>query len=168
MLDTLALARRCFSFPSNSLGRIAALLKLPQGGHRALGDALTTHALLCRFTQLLRTDNTMPTLGTLLAAQGGPIPWPKPRRIGVPSLQSELAKAVSAGHRLLLSYVSGDGDLTERLVDPSELVVGPGGNYLVGYCHLRQEQRTFKIERILRWECPAPEHGSIAPEHLDR
>jgi predicted DNA-binding transcriptional regulator YafY len=45
----------------------------------------------------------------------------------------------------------------QRLVDPYALVHRAGWWYLVGYCHLRQALRTFRLDRILRLElCATP------------
>jgi predicted DNA-binding transcriptional regulator YafY len=55
--------------------------------------------------------------------------------------------------RLALAYqgTSGPG-LTERQVDPYALAFRSGWWYLVGYCHLRQGLRTFRVDRILELE----------------
>jgi predicted DNA-binding transcriptional regulator YafY len=41
---------------------------------------------------------------------------------------------------------------TERFVDPYGLVYRSGFWYMVGYCHLRSELRTFRLDRIVKTE----------------
>ncbi|MFA5550834.1 MAG: WYL domain-containing protein [Trueperaceae bacterium] len=67
-----------------------------------------------------------------------------------------LAEACSAGRRLLISYRGGHGEaVTERQVDPYGLAkLGPW--YVVAYCHLRKDLRTFRVDRI-RSISPLPE-----------
>jgi predicted DNA-binding transcriptional regulator YafY len=44
----------------------------------------------------------------------------------------------------------GRGGLTERAFDTYALVHGSGWWYAVGFCHLREEVRSFRIDRIVR------------------
>jgi DNA polymerase-3 subunit epsilon len=74
LLDTLLLARRNFHYRSNRLGALADTLGIRTPEHRALADALTTSELFARFVEQLFTIG--PSLGDVVRAQGGPIPWP--------------------------------------------------------------------------------------------
>src|SRR5579884_3492288 len=64
--------------------------------------------------------------------------------------RSEVLLALSAAaqqcHRAWLRYLSWQGEETERAVDLYGLV------YRVGYCHLRQGLRVFRLDRILHAE----------------
>jgi predicted DNA-binding transcriptional regulator YafY len=59
-----------------------------------------------------------------------------------------LASAAQERRRVLLSYRSWSGELTERWLDPYAVVYNDGYWYAVGYCHLRGDMRTFRIDRI--------------------
>lgn len=50
--------------------------------------------------------------------------------------------------RVQLEYQGFSQELTCREVDPYALAFYGGFWYLVGYCHLRQELRTFRVDRI--------------------
>ncbi len=50
--------------------------------------------------------------------------------------------------RVVLKYEGGDGRLTDRTVDVTEIFWNDGGLYLMGYCHLRGNNRTFRTDRI--------------------
>jgi predicted DNA-binding transcriptional regulator YafY len=60
-----------------------------------------------------------------------------------------LRRAAREQQRVHLQYQSTTGEeVTERQLDPYALVHRYGWWYLVGYCHLRQGVRTFRVDRI--------------------
>jgi predicted DNA-binding transcriptional regulator YafY len=63
-----------------------------------------------------------------------------------------LSAASRQNRRVWLRHRAYTGEESERLVDPYELVYRAGRWYLAGYCHLRQDIRTFRLDRILRAE----------------
>ena len=74
-----------------------------------------------------------------------------------PSLLSPLLDKIRTGARqqrqVRIRYQGSTSDQTsERLVDPYALAHRSGWWYLVGYCHLRQGLRTFRVDRILELE----------------
>jgi len=60
-----------------------------------------------------------------------------------------LSESVQTGRRLRLHYRSARLEVTERAFDPYGVVYHEGLWYTIGYCHLRQEQRLFRLDRIL-------------------
>jgi predicted DNA-binding transcriptional regulator YafY len=63
---------------------------------------------------------------------------------------------------LQIQYVSGDGDVTERMIAPYGLVLHSRTWYVPAYCYLRGEPRLFRLDRIRsatpvnqRFEMPA-------------
>jgi predicted DNA-binding transcriptional regulator YafY len=76
-----------------------------------------------------------------------------------------LAEASSEGKRVEISYRGGrEGGITERKIDPYGLAK-LGAWYVVAYCHLRQDLRTFRVDRI-RSVRPKAE-SFTAPERFD-
>ena len=129
-LDTLALARRCFRFPRNGLGAVAGQLGVSAPGlHRAEGDVWATYRVLQRMIEALRARGCR-TLGDFLAAQHSRLPEP-------------LATAVRDGRPIAMRYAK-PGETNERVISPL-FVDGP---LLVAYCHLRNDERTFRLDRI--------------------
>jgi predicted DNA-binding transcriptional regulator YafY len=63
-----------------------------------------------------------------------------------------LSVAVQTGQRMRLQYCSASTDMTERMFDPYGVVYYAGRWYTIGYCHLRQEQRLFRLDRIQQVE----------------
>ncbi len=63
-----------------------------------------------------------------------------------------LSSAVQQRRQVWLRYQSWQGDESERDFDPYGIVFNEGYWYTAGYCHLRQDLRTFRLDRILRLE----------------
>jgi predicted DNA-binding transcriptional regulator YafY len=49
---------------------------------------------------------------------------------------------------LRIRYIDVGGLETEREVEPQHVVVGPNGSYLTAWCHLRADDRVFRMDRI--------------------
>ncbi len=142
IIDTLALARRWLWLSRNSLGSVARALGVPmRAAHSALEDAWTTWHVLSALIRHLKPRGVL-TLGDLLSAQGGFIRWPDTQWTHLPD---PLREALHHQRKLWLRYIDHRGRATERWVEPLDVADG----YLVAYCHLRQEQRTFRLDRIL-------------------
>jgi predicted DNA-binding transcriptional regulator YafY len=56
--------------------------------------------------------------------------------------------AVHQNQMLRVAYIDVGGVETIRDVEPQHVVVGPNGSYLSGWCHLRREERVFRMDRI--------------------
>lgn len=66
---------------------------------------------------------------------------------------AQIQEAMDLGVKLKIRYLSSSGaQLTEREVIPKEIKQENGRSYLVGYCCLRKEERTFRIDGILYLE----------------
>jgi predicted DNA-binding transcriptional regulator YafY len=59
-----------------------------------------------------------------------------------------LSSALQNGRRVRLHYRSARSQVTERTFDPYGVVYHEGAWYTIGYCHLRQGQRLFRLDRI--------------------
>lgn len=57
-------------------------------------------------------------------------------------------RAVRDDHVLRIRYIDVGGIETERDIEPQHVVVGPNGSYLTAWCHLRQGDRVFRMDRI--------------------
>lgn len=60
-----------------------------------------------------------------------------------------VAEAVRAQRVVRIVYLSADGERTSRDVEANGLVVAPYGEYLVGWCRLREGPRLFRMDRIV-------------------
>jgi len=61
-----------------------------------------------------------------------------------------LSTATQQEKRVWMRYQSGQAEQTERAVDPYGLIFHAGLWYTVGYCHLRQDLRMFRLDRVLQ------------------
>jgi predicted DNA-binding transcriptional regulator YafY len=59
-----------------------------------------------------------------------------------------LRRCVARRRRVQLLYRSFHQEVTSRTMDPYALALQWGNWYLVGYCHLRGDLRTFRVDRI--------------------
>lgn len=63
-----------------------------------------------------------------------------------------LSSAITHGQRVCLHYRSSEGEVTRRAFDPYGIAHHQGRWYTIGYCHLRQGQRLFRLDRIIHIE----------------
>ena len=61
---------------------------------------------------------------------------------------TQLAAAIHARQRATLTYVAREGSVTSREVDPLGLLQQRGRWFLAAHCHLRRDQRLFRVDRI--------------------
>jgi len=71
-------------------------------------------------------------------------PAPQPDQ----AVAEEVWRAVYERRRLLLEYTDIGSEHTVREVEPHHVVLGPNGQYLTAWCHLRQADRVFRMDRI--------------------
>jgi DNA polymerase III subunit epsilon len=144
VIDTLDIARRYFRFASNSLSAVSSRLAIetPQA-HRALGDALTTHQVYRNFYRQL-------------VGRGVVQPWelvgtyrPVLRSSDEILLPPSLQEALSANKTLEITYLDGKGQETARRITPLRVQAANGYIYVVAFCHLRQAERSFRLDRIV-------------------
>jgi DNA polymerase-3 subunit epsilon len=143
VVDTLALAQAHYRFAHNSLEAIATALGVPRAPrHRAMPDVLTTHAVLMCFIADLCRQGPL-TLAHLM--------YPSDRRSAteLAALTATLHEAIHTGRRLHLHYQAGNAEQTTRVVQPLEMHYERGHSYLRAYCHLRQDERNFRLDRIV-------------------
>ena len=66
---------------------------------------------------------------------------------------AEIQEAINLGVSIKIKYLSSSGaEVTEREVVPKEIKQENGRSYLIGYCCLKREERTFRIDGILHLE----------------
>ncbi len=141
--DTLALAQAWYSFSHNSLEAIAASFGFNNDvRHRALADVLTTWKIWQRFIADKRSDGPI-TLTHVM--------HPHDRRSidEIEALNVTLQAALDNQHPLQIRYKASNAAETDRVVQPLELQYERGYAYLHAYCQLRQDERHFRLDRIM-------------------
>jgi proteasome accessory factor C len=94
-----------------------------------------------------------------------------PRDAGrVNELRDRLTRAVEERRQVQLDYyVPARDESTERVVDPLRVVAADGHTYLDAWCHLVEDQRLFRLDRISTaqvLDSPAQLHAGVRPRDL--
>jgi predicted DNA-binding transcriptional regulator YafY len=63
-----------------------------------------------------------------------------------------ISEAAQENRRVWLRYRASEDDVTERTIDPYGVVHHRGRWYVVGYCHLREDIRMFRLDRVAALE----------------
>lgn len=143
-LDTLEIARAHFDFDSNSLQSIAQWLDIEvTGAHRALDDVFTTREVLKYFARKLRSTDIEHAITPYYP------PVSSPQELNLPPVIEE---ALQSKKRLFIRYIDRKGDASERWVTPKQVLALNDYLYLVAHCHLRDEERNFRLDRIEQME----------------
>lgn len=89
-----------------------------------------------------------------------------------PAIIAAVSAGIRQNRRLHLRHAAFKGEITERIIDPYGLVYRVGRWYTVGYCHLRNDVRTFRLDRVLSADlCPEtfqPPADFNPVEHVER
>lgn len=143
-VDTLALARAYFDFPQNGLGAIAAALGIDHAAaHRAMGDVLATWSVLRHFVAELQRRGPV-TLADLILPR-----MPDAASAGMRDLAATLQDALPESAPLRMRYRAWRAPETVRVVQPLAVYFQRGHGFLHAFCHLRREERHFRLDRIL-------------------
>ncbi|XXM72326.1 helix-turn-helix transcriptional regulator [Lysinibacillus sphaericus] len=71
------------------------------------------------------------------------------RPLSVESFLKKLEQAVAEGYSVNILYrKSGENPLNDRLVDPYRMIYWNNKWYVIGFCHLRNDIRSFRVDRI--------------------
>jgi len=150
LIDTLLLARDHYDLPSYSLRPLAEDFHITNNiqGSRALADAITLKNLFFALADSLKTVDK--SLEDLIGIYNSPA-WPQE---GV-YLPTELSEAIHSGRRLFIQYMDKDGETSERWITPKDVIGLSDYLYLQAFCHSRNAERTFRLDRILSVELEA-------------
>jgi proteasome accessory factor C len=92
------------------------------------------------------------------------------RQSHVDELRQRLSRAVDERRQVRLDYyVPTRDESTERVVDPLKVVTADGNTYLDAYCHLAEDQRLFRLDRISSarvLDVPVDDHAGLRPRDL--
>ena len=72
----------------------------------------------------------------------------RPHAVSGSEFFAGVTKCASAAQRILITYCASDGSTTEREIDPYGIGYLYGAWYVVGYCHMRRDLRSFRLDRV--------------------
>ena len=143
LIDTLLLARQYFDLPSYSLRSIAEAFHVSVvNEHGAQADALNARAIFFAMMDELKEFNK--PLDDYIGIYNSPA-WPNE---GI-QLPTELGEAIYGGKKIFIRYVDKDGEQSERWITPKQVTGLSDYIYLQAYCHLREAERSFRLDRIV-------------------
>lgn len=148
VLDTVRIARRRFGRGGNGLQRLSRRLGYePPVAHRALADAIATGYVFERLIEPV--GGWSMCLCDAFVQQGGPMGL----AIGSPKQQLlplELEEALDQKVPVMMEYLDANDQRTHRVIQPLSVRKRNGELDLVAFCQLRNDRRTFKLERIVQ------------------
>ncbi len=143
LADTFSIAREIFQTPSYTLVSLAEAFDLDKvEAHRAMADALTDRLVFFALMDIAQTCGR--TLEDFIGLYNSPA-----RPNDAIRLPVELSEAIASGKRLHITYVDNEGKQTRRWISPLQVLGLADYIYLRAYCHLRQAERSFRLDRIL-------------------
>jgi DNA polymerase-3 subunit epsilon len=147
VLDTVRIARRRFGRGGNGLQILSRRMGIvPAIAHRALADAQTTHLLFEKLIEPCGGWGLM--LCDAYREQGGVMGLlPRGRRESL--LPLELEEALEQRRPVMMEYVDARQKRTHRVIRPLEIRRFRGDLVLVAHCELRDDRRTFKLDRVV-------------------
>jgi len=146
VIDTLQVSRHVFGFYRCNLVALAERMGIAhRRAHTALGDAETTLFVLRKMLDALGADGKIPTVGELTSMVHAL------RKGGVERTRmiDTLKSAHSDQRDLVIDYtdVHGQGALSNRRRITVQNLRLP---YVDAFCHLREAERVFRVDRITR------------------
>lgn len=151
IIDALRLARRLFpGIGRYNLGSVAQALGIsPEGEHRALADAVITWKVFEIELEALRSEGIR-----AVEDIGGVSARAKPSIAAVKDYKLALIEAaIREQKKLNIVYRSSWNDkVTERTITPKRIHRGYDRFYVVAQCHLKNAERNFRLDCIIKAE----------------
>ncbi len=114
-----------------------------------ISDATGAEGALAKVLRVLpeTINNTAQALAAVLVVETPTVRFTPDRAAIVTT-----SVATYRGEQIKLHYRAFNGTESARILDPYGVAFRAGLWYLVGYCHLRQDLRTFRMERVVAVE----------------
>ena len=150
--DTLILSRRLFpELRGHGLAALTSTFEIVHEiKHRGMPDVMGTRGVFIECLKRLERRGIV-TRKDFDSWYGDPIRF-SPEKFGLlvklPPEYAPLREAIERGDTLELTYEDRSGKRTRRVIEPQGLFVAHGNLYITAFCHLRDANRNFKLERI--------------------
>ena len=151
VIDVLKMAKRLLpGLERYALWFVAEKLGIKKDQeHRALSDVVLTLDAFYKLKEALDSKGitSFENFSGLFGLNSGFLDNINSRKL------AEIQEAIDLGVSLKMRYLSSSSaQVTEREVIPKEIRQDKKVSYLVGYCSLRREERTFRVDNILQME----------------
>ena len=64
------------------------------------------------------------------------------------AIADAVVQAIENHAPIRIQYLDVGGRETVREIEPHQVVLGPNGSYVAGWCRLREDERWFRLDRI--------------------
>jgi DNA polymerase III epsilon subunit len=151
VIDILKMARRLLpGLERYALWFVADKLGIrKKQEHRALSDVELTLEVFCRLKEIFYAKgiSRLADFSGLFALNSCLLNDANNKKV------ASIQEAIGLGVKLKIKYLSSSGaEVSEREVIPKEIRQENGRSYLVGFCCLRKDERTFRVDGILHLE----------------
>jgi DNA polymerase III subunit epsilon len=149
VLDTIDICRKAFPGQrSYSLLSLAKSLKLAESQlHRAEADADLVRQLFLTAQPYFQKVDSLESLRSVTDVLSFEELRPEP--VTLTPEQKLLSDAILSGSRVEIRYARSDADVTVRIIRPKWLHSRRSTTYLTAFCEMAQDERTFRLDRIL-------------------
>lgn len=155
VVDTLALARRKIpEARDHRLDTLARMFSLdPEGPHRALADSLRVKGLWLALEGASMPNDLLVSYPVIDARGGVPAPngWDR------------LTEAITQGLAIRMEYAGGSRGSAPRDVTPRGFAHRGGVAYLVAFCHIDTYEKSFRLDRVTRYQVVPPGESNTVP-----
>lgn len=149
IIDALKLARRLFpGLDRYNLASVSQSLGIASAGeHRAMADAVMTLKVFKKELEVLASDGVKSVEDIARSLQTG-------RGKGVKTVKDYkirlIEEAIREQKKLDITYRSvWNNSVTKRTITPKELQRGYDRSYVIAHCHLKNEERNFRLDCIM-------------------
>ncbi|MDD5422459.1 MAG: exonuclease domain-containing protein [Candidatus Omnitrophota bacterium] len=148
VIDALRLARRLFpGIGRYNLGNVARTLNISaEGEHRALSDVKMTLAVFKKELKIMDKEG-ITLIDDIVFVKTNKAPFARK----VKDYKTRLIeKAIREEKSLNITYRSAwTNSVTERIITPKEIRSGYDRSYVIAHCHMKNEERNFRMDCIL-------------------
>jgi DNA polymerase III epsilon subunit family exonuclease len=154
--DTLIMTRKLFpELRSHSLANLAVYLDIDEmPAHRAIADVITTIGIFKQCVKKLRSMD-IKTWEQFREYYGHPHHFDF-NKYNISEILPEEFKGIQGvierGDMLWIEYIANNSNRTCRAIIPESIFVREQNFYLTAFCHLRCENRLFRLDRVVRFE----------------
>ncbi len=154
--DTLILTRKLFpELRSHSLANLATYLDVDDlPAHRAMADVLATVGVFNQCVQRMRGLNVR-TWAEFKEYYGHPHYFNFEKYDIAEELPEEfkgILNVIENSQMMYIEYVANNSQPSKRVIVPESIFLRDGNFYLNAFCHLRHENRLFRLDRIEKFE----------------
>lgn len=150
VIDALQLARRAFKgIGRYNLGNVSRSLGIEaEGEHRALADAVMTWKVFKREIAILKAEG-IDTVADIAYTRTAPKERPSALKVKDYRIKM-IEEAIREEKRLNIVYRSVWSDsITRRTITPKEIRSGYDRSYVIAHCHMKDEERNFRVDGIM-------------------